>query len=43
MKKLRLSIALLSFILFIILSYLTLTNKLVEIDFAIIDYIYTNL
>lgn len=41
MKKLKIIIATISFILFITLAYLTLTNKLVSIDFAIIDYIDT--
>lgn len=41
MNKLKIIIATISFILFTILAYLTLTNQLVSIDFAIIDYIDT--
>ncbi|MBQ4584468.1 MAG: phosphatase PAP2 family protein [Bacilli bacterium] len=41
MKKLKIIIATISFIIFTILAYLALTNKLITIDFAIINYIDT--
>ena len=41
MKKVKIIIATISFILFTVLAYLTLTNKLIDLDFAIIDYIDT--
>ncbi|MBQ9833937.1 MAG: phosphatase PAP2 family protein [Bacilli bacterium] len=39
MKNIKLTIVIASFLLFLLLSYLTLTNKLINIDFAIIDFI----
>lgn len=41
MKKIKLIFAILTFLLFLILSYFTLTNKLINVDLAIIDYIDT--